>query len=127
MTRQALIRRTITDQRMRDLEYYTVFIPDDLIAFGQAAQTAGTEPSWVMLPTGEHVLLSDCYDSDYLTLSYQPQHGWAVDGGAVHGIPLTTAPETTLLAIFPSASSPPICATWVVRSGQRLSMRSCLS
>ena len=37
----------------------------------------------------------------YFTLSYQPNYGWVIDGGAVHGITQGTNTETTELAIFP--------------------------
>ena len=37
----------------------------------------------------------------YFTLSHHPDHGWIVDGGAIHGLQGPTAEETTLLEIFP--------------------------
>lgn len=37
----------------------------------------------------------------YFTLCYHKNHGWIIDGGAVHGIPQPTAGETTQLALFP--------------------------
>ncbi|MEX1020538.1 MAG: caspase family protein, partial [Litorilinea sp.] len=48
----------------------------------------------------------------YYTASYQRESGWAIDGGAVHGIPApggdteSTRAETTILAIFPFDSPP---------------------
>lgn len=42
----------------------------------------------------------------YFTVSYHKDRGWAIDGGAVHGIPQPTAGQTTLLALFPFDSSP---------------------
>ncbi|MBM7845940.1 caspase family protein [Herpetosiphon giganteus] len=44
--------------------------------------------------------------SSYFTLAYSGDKGnWTIDGGSVHGIPLTTTPETTRLAIFPLTST----------------------
>lgn len=37
----------------------------------------------------------------YFTVSYQPNYGWVIDGGAVHGIAPGTDEQTTELAIFP--------------------------
>ncbi|MEM6436888.1 MAG: caspase family protein, partial [Cyanobacteria bacterium P01_D01_bin.115] len=37
----------------------------------------------------------------YFTVSHDATHGWVIDAGAVHGIPLPTADETTQLALFP--------------------------
>ena len=37
----------------------------------------------------------------YFTLAHHPAEGWRIDGGAVHGLPAVTRPETTLLALFP--------------------------
>ena len=37
----------------------------------------------------------------YFTVSYHENHGWVIDGGAVHGIPQITGTETTELALFP--------------------------
>lgn len=42
----------------------------------------------------------------YFTVSCHKDHGWAIDGGAVHGIPQPTGGQTTLLALFPFDSSP---------------------
>lgn len=42
----------------------------------------------------------------YFTVSYHKNHGWAIDGGAVHGIPQPTDGQTTLLALFPFDSPP---------------------
>ncbi|WP_375467141.1 caspase domain-containing protein [uncultured Nostoc sp.] len=42
----------------------------------------------------------------YLSVSYHKDHGWVVDGGAVHGIPQPSGDETTELALFPFDSSP---------------------
>ena len=42
----------------------------------------------------------------YFTLSMDKQHGWMIDGGAVHGIPQPTQDETTMLAVFPDSSTP---------------------
>jgi pimeloyl-ACP methyl ester carboxylesterase len=43
----------------------------------------------------------------YFTVSHASQHGWVIDGGAVHGVQgLTANGETTLLALFPFDSSP---------------------
>jgi pimeloyl-ACP methyl ester carboxylesterase len=43
----------------------------------------------------------------YFTVSHSSQHGWVMDGGAVHGVQgPTTNGETTLLALFPFDSSP---------------------
>lgn len=36
----------------------------------------------------------------YFTLSHHPDHGWIIDGGAIHGLQRPTATETTLLEIF---------------------------
>jgi len=36
----------------------------------------------------------------YFTLSHHPNHGWIIDGGAIHGLQGPTAEETTLLEIF---------------------------
>ncbi|MEO0849605.1 MAG: caspase family protein, partial [Cyanobacteria bacterium J06648_1] len=38
---------------------------------------------------------------DYFTVSHQPDLGWVIDGGAVHGINQGTNKETTELAVFP--------------------------
>ncbi len=37
----------------------------------------------------------------YFTVSHQPNYGWVIDGGAVHGITQGTNNETTELSIFP--------------------------
>lgn len=37
----------------------------------------------------------------YFTVSHQPNYGWVIDGGAVHGIASGTNNQTTELAIFP--------------------------
>ena len=37
----------------------------------------------------------------YFTTCYQKDHGWIIDGGAIHGIPQPAWGETTLLALFP--------------------------
>lgn len=37
----------------------------------------------------------------YFTASYHKDHGWSIDGGAVHGIQSPTAKETTVLAVYP--------------------------
>lgn len=37
----------------------------------------------------------------YFTVSYQPNYGWVIDGGAVHGIASGKNNQTTELAIFP--------------------------
>jgi pimeloyl-ACP methyl ester carboxylesterase len=42
----------------------------------------------------------------YFTVSYHKDRGWAIDGGAVHGIPQPAGGQTTLLALFPFDSSP---------------------
>lgn len=42
----------------------------------------------------------------YFTVSYRKEHGWAIDGGAVHGMPQPGEGQTTLLALFPFDSSP---------------------
>ncbi|MBD2212161.1 caspase family protein [Nostoc linckia FACHB-104] len=42
----------------------------------------------------------------YFTVSYHKDRGWAIDGGAVHGIPQPTGGKTTLLALFPFETSP---------------------
>ncbi|NMG09760.1 caspase family protein [Brasilonema sp. UFV-L1] len=42
----------------------------------------------------------------YFTVSYDKDHGWAIDGGAVHGIPQPTGGQTTLLALFLFDSPP---------------------
>jgi len=44
--------------------------------------------------------------STYFTLKRDKDYGWAIDGGAVHGIPPTTDGETTMLALFPFDSTP---------------------
>jgi len=41
----------------------------------------------------------------YYTLSFDPQKGWVIDGGAVHGIPPVNLNETTRLALFPITTS----------------------
>ncbi|NJL39575.1 MAG: caspase family protein, partial [Leptolyngbyaceae cyanobacterium SM1_4_3] len=41
----------------------------------------------------------------YFTVSYHKDHGWVIDGGAIHGVP-QPAGQTTLLALFPFDSSP---------------------
>jgi hypothetical protein len=41
----------------------------------------------------------------YFTVRYDKDHGWAIDGGAVHGIPKPAAGQTTLLALFPFHSA----------------------
>jgi hypothetical protein len=43
--------------------------------------------------------------SPYFTLSYDQEHGWVIDAGAVHGISRVTGEETTVLAIFPLDSN----------------------
>lgn len=35
------------------------------------------------------------------TVSYDREHGWVIDGGAVHGLPAPAGDETTWLALFP--------------------------
>ncbi|MEH2092984.1 caspase family protein [Nostoc sp.] len=42
----------------------------------------------------------------YFTVSYHKDRGWAIDGGAVHGIPQPARGQTTLLALFPFDSPP---------------------
>jgi pimeloyl-ACP methyl ester carboxylesterase len=42
----------------------------------------------------------------YFTVSYHPDHGWVIDGGAIHGIVPPADTETTTLALFPFDSSP---------------------
>ncbi len=37
----------------------------------------------------------------YYTVSYHKQHGWVIDGGAVHGVPRAKGEETMHLAVFP--------------------------
>lgn len=37
----------------------------------------------------------------YYTVSHHHQHGWIIDGGAVHGLPYPQGEETTHLALFP--------------------------
>ncbi|NMG21268.1 hypothetical protein DP116_18160 [Brasilonema bromeliae SPC951] len=41
----------------------------------------------------------------YFTVCDHKDHGWVIDGGAVHGIPQPVGDETTLLALFPFDSS----------------------
>ena len=41
----------------------------------------------------------------YFTVSHQPDYGWVIDGGAVHGMSPGTNGETAQLAIFPFNSS----------------------
>jgi Caspase domain len=41
----------------------------------------------------------------YFTLSYNKDHEWVIDGGAIHNIPVPTDGETTELAIFPFDAS----------------------
>lgn len=36
----------------------------------------------------------------YFTASHDRQYGWVIDGGAVHGLPVPTVDETTVLALF---------------------------
>lgn len=42
----------------------------------------------------------------YFTVSYHPEDGWIVDGGAVDGLVPPTGTETTRLALFPYYSPP---------------------
>jgi pimeloyl-ACP methyl ester carboxylesterase len=42
----------------------------------------------------------------YFTASHHREHGWCIDGGAIHGLQPPTKAETTLLALFPFDSSP---------------------
>jgi len=42
----------------------------------------------------------------YFTVSYHKGHGWAINGGAVHGIPQPAGGQTTLLSLFPFNSAP---------------------
>lgn len=42
----------------------------------------------------------------YFTVSYHPDPGWVIDGGAIHGIVPPVDKETTTLALFPFDSSP---------------------
>ncbi|QUY45851.1 caspase family protein [Acaryochloris marina] len=42
----------------------------------------------------------------YFTVSHNKDHGWAIDGGAVHGISQPAGGQTTLLALFPLDCSP---------------------
>ncbi|BAZ09105.1 peptidase C14 caspase catalytic subunit p20 [Calothrix sp. NIES-4071] len=42
----------------------------------------------------------------YFCVCYHKDYGWIIDGGAVHGIPKPHEQETTVLALFPSDSSP---------------------
>ncbi len=42
----------------------------------------------------------------YFTVSYHPDDGWVIDGGAIHGIVNPVDEETTTLALFPFDSSP---------------------
>ncbi len=37
----------------------------------------------------------------YFTVSYDANHGWMMDAGAIHGIPVPTGTETTHLALLP--------------------------
>jgi hypothetical protein len=37
----------------------------------------------------------------YFTASYHQQHGWVIDGGAIHGLLQPSQGETTVLALFP--------------------------
>ena len=37
----------------------------------------------------------------YYTVSYHKQHGWVIDGGALHGVPRRDGEETMHLALFP--------------------------
>ncbi len=41
----------------------------------------------------------------YYTVSYHRDHGWVIDGGAVHGIAAPRDGESTLLALFPMDAS----------------------
>jgi len=41
----------------------------------------------------------------YFTLSHSPTHGWAIDGGAIHGLQSPADSESTVLAIFPFDAS----------------------
>ncbi|MCP4399129.1 MAG: caspase family protein [bacterium] len=43
---------------------------------------------------------------DYFTVSHDRLHGWAIDGGGVHGIPQGSAEDCTSFALFPFDSSP---------------------
>jgi hypothetical protein len=38
----------------------------------------------------------------YFTMRHDPDQGWVIDGGAIHGIPLPEGEETTILALFRS-------------------------
>ena len=48
----------------------------------------------------------------YFTLSYSQGKGWAIDGGAVHGIQSPVAGETTQLALFPFDATPGDMEKW---------------
>jgi hypothetical protein len=37
----------------------------------------------------------------YFTASHHPEHGWSIDGGAIHGLQPPTGSEATVLALFP--------------------------
>ncbi|MGC1306039.1 MAG: caspase family protein [Phormidesmis sp.] len=37
----------------------------------------------------------------YFTVSYHLDHGWVIDGGAIHGLQAPTGSETTAIALFP--------------------------
>jgi pimeloyl-ACP methyl ester carboxylesterase len=41
----------------------------------------------------------------YFTASHHPEHGWSIDGGAIHGLQPPTGSEATMLALFPLESS----------------------
>jgi hypothetical protein len=41
----------------------------------------------------------------YFTASYHREHGWCIDGGAIHGLQPPTGTETTVLALFPFNST----------------------
>jgi len=42
----------------------------------------------------------------YFTVSYHKDHGWSIDGGAIHGLQSPTGDHTTTLSLFPFDAPP---------------------
>lgn len=39
--------------------------------------------------------------ASYFTVSHHPDHGWVIDGGAIHGLKSPSGSESTVLALYP--------------------------
>jgi len=65
----------------------------------------------------------------YFTASHNPNYGWTIDGGAIHGLRLSSSLETTVLALYPFDATPAqmrdisnaVAQAYIMRVGPQLS------